>query len=278
MNQPICENNIMSTANDTQKCAACGTGGNGLKRCNGCKLVKYCNATCQKEHRPQQKKECKKRAAELNDEALFKRPPPRTECPICLLPLPIEEAEQTFQACCGSTLCKGCCYAVEKEVSHLICPFCRAPVLPSGSDEEWIDRITKRVDANDARAMLQLGSYYQRGEKGLPQDYGKAMELLLRAGELGCAAANGYVGDVHFYGEGVERDIKKAQHYWELAVIGGDVDARHNLGCIEAHAGNMNRAVKHWMMSAGAGLDHSLKKIREGFLKGYATKADFEKA
>ena len=58
---------------DLSKCAACGKGGNGLKTCNGCKLVKYCNATCQKEHRPRHKKECKKRAAELFDEALFSK-------------------------------------------------------------------------------------------------------------------------------------------------------------------------------------------------------------
>ena len=31
------------------------------------------------------KKECKKRAAELYDEKLFKDPPPPDECPICLL-------------------------------------------------------------------------------------------------------------------------------------------------------------------------------------------------
>ena len=27
-----------------EKCAACGKGGDGLKTCNACKLVKYCNA------------------------------------------------------------------------------------------------------------------------------------------------------------------------------------------------------------------------------------------
>ena len=38
-------------------------------------MVKYCNAACQMAHRPQHKKECKMRAAELHDEELFKRPP-----------------------------------------------------------------------------------------------------------------------------------------------------------------------------------------------------------
>ena len=38
--------------------------------------VKYCNRECQIAHRPQHKKECKQRAAELHEEALFKQPPP----------------------------------------------------------------------------------------------------------------------------------------------------------------------------------------------------------
>jgi len=28
-------------------------------------------------------------------------------------------------------------------------------------------------------------------------------------------------------------DKKKAKYYWELAAINGDLNARHNLGCME---------------------------------------------
>ena len=58
----------------------------------------------------------------------------------------------------------------------------------------------------------------------------------------------------------------------------GDVNARHNLGVKEAYAGNMNRAMKHFMISAGAGWDESLKAVRQGYMDGHATKDDFEKA
>ena len=72
-------------------CAECGKeeGGVSLKTCKSCKLVKYCNADCQKNHWTKHKKLCKKRAAELCDEALFKDPPPKEDCPICFLPMPI---------------------------------------------------------------------------------------------------------------------------------------------------------------------------------------------
>ena len=76
-------------------CASCGVAGGDdikLKRCTACFLVRYCSVKCQKEHRPKHKKECKKRAAELKDEILFKQPESSHfgDCPICCLPLPTE--------------------------------------------------------------------------------------------------------------------------------------------------------------------------------------------
>ena len=74
-------------------CANCGKGeeeSDKLKACTACKMVKYCNRECQIAHRPQHKKECKKRAAELHDENLFAEPPSQYgDCPICFLRLPL---------------------------------------------------------------------------------------------------------------------------------------------------------------------------------------------
>ena len=77
----------MSTNDNTttSTCAACGKEGDNLKSCVACKLVKYCNRDCQVSHRRAHKKECKKRAAELYDEQLFKEPSPPEQCPICKL-------------------------------------------------------------------------------------------------------------------------------------------------------------------------------------------------
>lgn len=43
----------------------------------------------------------------------------------------------------------------------------------------------------------------------------------------------------------MEVDKKKARYYYELAAIGGDANARHNLGCIEG--ADYDRALKHFM-------------------------------
>ena len=100
----------MSSTDDIIVCANCGTGeksAGDLKACTACRLVKYCNRDCQIAHRPQHKKACKKRAAELYDEALFNETPPREECPICMLPLPLNAAQVQFKSCCGKIICGG---------------------------------------------------------------------------------------------------------------------------------------------------------------------------
>ena len=89
-------------------CANCGMGeenSGDLKACVACKLVKYCNRECQIAHRPLHKKACKKRAAELRDEALFKEHPPTDDCPICFQPLPLDARQMNFESCCGKLIC-----------------------------------------------------------------------------------------------------------------------------------------------------------------------------
>ena len=64
-------------------------------------LVKYCGAKCQRNHWPTHKKDCKRRAAQLRDEALFKDPPAKEDCPICFLPMP-EKLLSCMGACTPS--------------------------------------------------------------------------------------------------------------------------------------------------------------------------------
>ena len=272
----------MSTDIDTNDnmCANCGKGEEdsiSLKSCTACKMVKYCSRDCQKAHRPQHKKECRKRAAELHDEALFKQPPQAEDCPICYLTLPSLEKGRRYQACCGKIVCSGCIFAVDEMTSgDFLCPFCRAPAL--SSDEEMMEREKKRVEVGDAQAIHNLACDYKQGIHGLSQDYDKALELWHRAGELGNAEAYNNIGNVYWYGRGAGRDEKKAIHFWELAAMGGNVFARYNLGVSEVKAGNIGRAVKHLMIAAGSGDNASLKKIKQMYTNGHATKDDYAKA
>ena len=144
---------------------------------------------------------------------------------------------------------------------------------------EYMKVLNKRVEANDDIAIYSLGCEYYNGRRGLRQNHGKAMKLWLQAGELGNAEAYNQIAHAYYYGIGVERGMKKAIYYWELGAMGGDITARYNLGLVEAkERGNMRRAMKHLMISAGASHDKSLEAIRKCFMAGYATKDDFEMA
>lgn len=127
-------------------------------------------------------------------------------------------------------------------------------------------------------AIHNLGCHYRDGEYGFAQNYTKASELFLRAGELGHSEAYVCIGYAYDIGRGVDVDKKKSVYYYELAAMGGNATARYGLGLIEARAGNMDRALRHYMIAVGSGQPDSLERIKEMYTNGHATKDDYTKA
>ena len=261
--------------NNTSICANCGKGGEDgsddiqLKSCAACKMVKYCSRECQIAHRPQHKKECRKRVAELHDEMLFKQPPHEEDCPLCFIRLPSSISGKRYMTCCGKVICSGCIHAVEntRNTKVPLCAFCRTPA-PVTTEEA--DKMTKeRIEANDPIAICDFGCDYFGGNN---------VERWHRAGELGNAIAYLNIGNEYYRGKGLQRDTKKAQHYWELAAMSGDAGARYNLGALEYNTGNFDKAVKHYMIAAGGGCADSLKNIKQMFMEEHATKDDYATA
>ena len=249
--------------------------------CNKCKMAHYCNAACKKKHKSKHKKKCDRRVAELYDEALFKDHPPNEDCPICMLPLPLDTGQTEFKSCCGKIICSGCIYAMamedikkgKKELEEHLCAFCRTP--ETSSDEERNRMLEKLVEKGNADAFYRLAFYYAEGSDGMPQDHQKANELWLKAGELGCAKAYSKLGYSYDNGRGVEIDKMKAKHYWEFAAMNGNVHARFNLGALELMAGNHQRAYKHMIIAARAGCNKSLDIVKKGFNNGLVTKDEY---
>ena len=269
----------MSSAAETESdamkcCACCGIAGGDdikLKKCTACYLVKYCSVKCQKDHRSQHKKECKKRAAELKDEILFKQPESSCfgECPICCLPLDVSKSG--FYTCCSKRICDGCERAnkIRESEGRLEqkCPFCRKP-LPTTkeeSDEQWM----KRVEANDPVAMCCIGT-----EMSCDGDYRKAFEYLTNAAALGEVEAHYQLSGLYQFGRGVEKDKKKQMHHLKEAAIGGHPRARYNLGCLEE--GTIK--VKHFIIAAKLGDDKSLGCVKDLYKDGFVSKEDFSAA
>jgi len=234
-------------------CAECGNiegGGVSLKICKPCMQAKYCNAACQKNHWPTHKKQCKLRAAELRDEALFKDPPPKEDCPICFLPMPkrliccislppatissvpirdyaiantelANMATEEYYPCCGKTFCKGCVYSCCMSGNNK-CPFCNAERI-GRTDRELVADIRKRVEANDAGAIWTLAGSYYHGLYGLQQDRTRAIDLYARAAELGFNKAHYHLGMLYHEGG----DLKKDKFHVEAAAMAGHDGARN---------------------------------------------------
>ena len=267
-----------------------------LKACKSCMLVKYCNANCQRNHWPKHKKVCKLRSAELRDEALFKDPPPKEDCAICFIPMPFkliycvslppaniylvpiydlaianeelaDQAMELYYSCCGKSVCKGCAHSFAQSGNNDNCPFCNSDRADKTAEEVVADMM-KRAEANDAASIFLLANSYHNGIVGLQQDHVKAMELYIRAAELGCSKAHSHLGTI--YDEG--GCLKKAKFHFEAAAMAGDEGARINLGTMEAQSGNMERAVKHWMISASAGQCGAMNNLLIAFNIGHVSR------
>ena len=266
------DDNEASTSSSCANCGIAEVDDTKLKNCTACFLVKYCGVTCQKAHRKQHKRVCKKRVAELRDELLFKQPESNHlwDCPICCLPLPIDMNKSFMMACCCKVICSGCYYAnlVREQEARLArsCLFCREPVIRT--EEEANKRNMKRVEANDPFAMCKEG--VEQSRKG---NYSRAFEYYTKAAELGDVEAHYCLSLLYRDGLGVEQDSTKEIHHLEEAAIGGHPDARYNLGANEWNNNrNTDRAVKHWIIAATQGHDGAIKMLMKVFKQGFVEK------
>ena len=263
-------------------CANCGKTGSDtvkLKDCTACRLVKYCGVDCQKAHRKQHKKACKKRAAELRDEQLYGQGHEKWEgyfCPICTLPIPLPMYEHSMiNVCCMKRICDGCLLAVEKRgMSN--CPFCRTPTPEN--DADMLPMVQVRVEKNDPAAIYHLGQAYYHGKLGLQKDMRKATELYGNAAELGSIEALYNLGVLYDSGEEVEQDMATAVEFYKKAAMKGHVQSRHNLGCCEGQKRNYDRAMRHLLISAKMGNKTSVEAIKGMFTVGNATKEQYAEA
>jgi TPR repeat protein len=82
---------------------------------------------------------------------------------------------------------------------------------------------------NDPAASYQMG-----GRHCSDGDYDKGVEYLNKAAELGDAGAHYNLGNMYYYGQGVEKDEEKGiSHLERAATVGGHPHARYILAGIE---------------------------------------------
>ena len=217
----------------------------------------------------------------ISDDKLFADPPPKEDCPICMLPMPyaggICGVRTAYQPCCGKIICTGCMHAVDGEIKKgsikRSCSMCRVPI-PS-SKKELLNRFKRRLKMNDAAAIHTFSNVNLRRTLGLSQDSKEIFDMNLKAAELGSIRAHDSVAKSYLGGVGVEQDIGKAKYHLRMSAMGGCETARYCLGVYDEFDGKMDLAMKHYMIAAKSGEDDALKKVGEGYKAGHVTKDEY---
>ena len=113
--------------------------------------MKYCSDKCRENHSDQHVEDCKKCL-------LFKQPDGSHlgECPICFLPMPLDEDKSPFYTCCSKTICQGCDYTHHVQNGSESCPFCRELAVDEEEEKKKRKRVMKRVKANDPADCAKL--------------------------------------------------------------------------------------------------------------------------
>ena len=225
------------------------------------------------------------------DPELWKPHLPTEECPVCMVPLPLQKKRSIFLSCCGKLLCNACCEEHDRALRvtnrkrgkkkqpplEQTCAFCRSPIHKN--DSELIGRYEKRIKKGDVQAMVNLGMCFRDGSRGVKKDEAKASELLNRAADLGSAEAVGMLGRL-LVDERITStpNITKGKEYFENAAAKGHILSRATLASMLLDEGSIELAIKHWHLAAAAGHDDSTKCLWDCFSKGRLSKPDLEKA
>jgi tetratricopeptide (TPR) repeat protein len=180
-----------------------------------------------------------------------------------------DEDTEIYYPCCGKSICEGCIHSFRESGNDEKCPFCNSEI--NKSDEEKVEEVMKRVEANDPASICILADYL-RGRRGVEQDHAKAMELFNRAADLGFSKAHSHLAGI--YDEG--GDIKKAKFHLEAAAMAGHEVARHNIGVMEYESGNIERAIKHWTIAASAGYYKAMFLLNICFEKGLVSRESID--
>jgi len=207
---------------------------------------------------------------EMADVDLF-APKEREECPICMIPLPLNDKEITFMSCCGCIYKNMMNGAKNGTPQHEVekCSFCRQPAAINTI--KALKTLMKRE--NSSQAFMQMASRHNRGEDVIRSDT-KALEMYIRAAELGHAEAYNQIGINYKYGKVVEVNLSKALEYQEVSAKKGSILAHQNIAAFHGDNGNIDECIKHLKLAASAGFKDAMKDLMKTYKDKLVSKED----
>ncbi|GGZ99065.1 hypothetical protein GCM10007162_13930 [Ignatzschineria ureiclastica] len=123
-----------------------------------------------------------------------------------------------------------------------------------------LNTIEQGAKAQNPDDLFLLGYYYySEGENdNNPETFAKAKQYFLDAEKLGSKDASYLLGELYYYGEGVEQDYPKAAQYYQKAADQGQAEALFSLASLYMSGRgveeNQNKAVE--LYEAAANLNH----------------------
>lgn len=229
--------------------------------------------------------------SDKEDQSLWMPLPPREDCPVCFVPLPLENELCEYRSCCGKFICTTCVWEgvrahrlinlrrARKELPELedTCIFCRTPRPKSGETDTKL--IEERMKRGDPTAMFRLACFYLDGDicNGIQKNEEKASKLFHQASDLGSVQALSLLGTLYFDGTFPTDDPEKGAHFAAEAAKKGDVVSRFNLYVNELRKGNTDLAIRHLSLAARAGHEKAMKEMWKYFYKGVISKDRLEK-
>ena len=201
----------------------------------------------------------------------------REECPICLVTLPIKDREITYSMCCGKRICQGCFYKslirdIENGVQkhEVKCAFCRQLTPKS-----IVKASKKLMKKNDSGAFMQMAALHRGGENGVLQSDTKALEMCIRAAELGLSNAFADIGYHYRRGIVVEQDGSKSLAFYELAAKRGSITGHQVIAQFYGMNDNtMKKSIKHLKVAASAGDQESMDGLMQLYRKKELSKEE----
>lgn len=224
-------------------------------------------------------------AIDAEDPEVWKPRPQTEDCPVCMVPLPLDPDEKSYWTCCGKTICRACEFEqgrartvinarrAKKDQPPLgsTCAFCRASQL-TGDDEE-VHSYKEKARKGDAVSAYKLATLYTHGNRGVQIDEPKALELYQFAADLGNRDAMMRLAIIYQSGYlGEDKNKIKAKEYANKAIKRGKFTAHAFLAVSALEDRQIEVATRHWCLAAEAGEVGSMEQLWDQFYRGEVSK------
>ena len=143
--------------------------------------------------------------------------------------------------------------------------------------------ILEKAKSGNSDEMYKLGHAYEEGLYGLEIDYIKAIHWYQKAIKAGSSDAVNAMGLMYKNGNGVSKNIKKAEEFFLQAVEKNNYDAHYNLAVLyitneSQYPTYINKAKRLLDLASDSGHALSMSGLGKIYLDGIGGKQDLEKA